>query len=375
MKKKLLAVLLSTAMVASLFVGCGSSSTATAEETKTEETTQAVAEETKTPVEDKEEAAEEKTETTEVAETTDEASAKHDYSSYKPAKTEYNLVFIPKLVHTWYEGVKTGIDEAVAELKEQGITVNYVWDAPADAVVTDQTAKLEANAATQPDGISAAIIDPSAETQVINDIIAAGINVTTFDVDAPDSNRTYYCGHSTNYQDGYDMAKVLADELGNEGQVAILSGSLSASNHIDRVQGFKDYMTENTKIEIVDEQPDNDSVEDALSITEGYLSTYPDLKGVFGCNGAAPNGACRAIKDAGKSGQVLVVGMAEDEEAAGYLKDGTMFCTLKQNVPSYGYNSVYNMMMIADGQKPIKVEDDIPADFITKDNVDDYDWN
>ncbi|MFR7390060.1 MAG: sugar ABC transporter substrate-binding protein [Blautia faecis] len=83
--------------------------------------------------------------------------------------------------------------------------------------------------------------------------------------------------------------------------VAILSGTLSASNHIERVNGFKDYITENTNIEIVDEQPDNDSVEDALSITEGYLSTYPDLKGVFGCNGAAPVGACRANQRCWKS--------------------------------------------------------------------------
>ena len=304
-----------------------------------------------------------------------DAEEDRNYSEYTPAKDEYNLVFIPKVVHTWYEGVKTGIDEAVAELEEKGVKVNYVWDAPADAVVTDQTAKMEANAATQPDGMSVALIDPSAETSVVDEIVAAGINVETFDVDAPDSSRKYYCGHSTNYEDGYEMAKVLADKLGNEGQVAILSGTLSASNHIERVNGFKDYITENTNIEIVDEQPDNDSVEDALSITEGYLSTYPDLKGVFGCNGAAPVGACRAIKDAGKAGDVLVVGMSEDEETAGYLKDGTMYCTLKQDVPSYGYNSVYNMIMIADGNEPYKVEDDIPAAFVYQENVDDYDWN
>lgn len=299
----------------------------------------------------------------------------YDYAAYKPAKEEYNLVFIPKLVHTWYEGVKTGIDEAVAELGEAGVKVNYTWDAPADAVVTDQIAKMEANAANQPDGISVAIIDPSAETAVVDELIASGIKVSTFDVDAPDSQRLFYCGHSTNYQDGYDMARLLGDKIGS-GQVAILSGSLSAQNHIDRVQGFKDCLAENYQdIEVVDEQPDNDSVEDALSITEGYLSTYPELKGIFGCNGAAPNGACRAVKDAGKSGEVVVVGMAEDQEAAGYVKDGTLYATLKQNVPAYGYISVYNMIMLADGQEPVQANSDIPADFITAENVNDFEWN
>lgn len=301
--------------------------------------------------------------------------SEYDYSDYTPAKEEYNLVFIPKLVHTWYEDVKKGIDVAVAELEEKGVKVNVVWDAPTDAIVTDQIAKMEANAAAQPDGISVAIIDPSATTAVINELVAAGIHVETFDCDAPDSDREFYCGHSTNYQDGYDMAKVMADKLGGEGQVGILSGSLSAQNHIDRVQGFKDCLAENyPNIEVVDEQPDNDSVEDALKVTEGYISTYPDLKAVFGCNGASPNGAARAIIDAGKTGDIIVVGMAEDAEAAQYVRDGAMYCTLKQKVPSYGYNSVYNMIMIADGVGPVTVNGDIPADFITIDNVDDFEW-
>ena len=301
--------------------------------------------------------------------------SEYDYSDYTPAKDTYNLVFIPKLVHTWYEDVKAGIDVAVAELAEKGVTVNYVWDAPADAVVTDQIAKMEANAATQPDGISVAIIDPSATTAVINELVASGIAVSTFDCDAPDSDRLFYCGHSTNYQDGWDMAEVMAEKLGGEGQVGILSGSLSAQNHIDRVTGFKDCLAENyPNIEVVDEQPDNDSVEDALAITEGYISTYPDLKAVFGCNGAAPNGAARAIIDAGKTEDIIVVGMAEDAEAAGYVRDGAMYCTLKQKVPSYGYNSVYNMIMIADGVGPVTVNGDIPADFITAENVDDFEW-
>ena len=301
--------------------------------------------------------------------------SEYDYSDYTPAKEEYNLVFIPKLVHTWYEDVKTGIDTAVAELEEKGVKVNVVWDAPTDAIVTDQIAKMEANASSQPDGISVAIIDPSATTAVINELVAAGIHVETFDCDAPDSDREFYCGHSTNYQDGYDMAEVMAEKLGGEGQVAILSGSLSAQNHIDRVTGFKDCLAENyPNIEVVDEQPDNDSVEEALAVTEGYISTYPDLKAVFGCNGASPNGAARAIIDAGKTDDIIVVGMAEDAEAAGYVRDGAMYCTLKQKVPSYGYNSVYNMIMIADGEGPVTVNGDIPADFITAENVDDFDW-
>ena len=70
------------------------------------------------------------------------------------AKTEYHLVFVPKLVHEWYEDVKAGIDTAVAELAKQGITVTYSWDPPTDAVVTDQIAKIEGAIATSPGSVS-----------------------------------------------------------------------------------------------------------------------------------------------------------------------------------------------------------------------------
>ena len=304
---------------------------------------------------------------------TEGTSATTGTTTSKYSKTEYKLVFIPKLVHEWYEDVKVGIDKAVAELADQGITVTYSWDPPADAIVTDQIAKLEAAAATKPDGISVAIIDPSAETAVINELIDSGINVSTFDNDAPDSKRQYYCGHSKNYEDGQQMADKLAEALGGEGEVAILAGTLSAINHQERVKGFEDRMAEAyPNIKIVDKQADNDSIETALSVTEGYLATYPTLKGIYAVNAASPIGAARAVTDAGKAGQILIAGMAENQEAMQYVKDGTILVTLKQAVSTYGYNSVFAMLEIADGRTPATVNDETPANFVDKDNVDQF---
>ena len=369
MRKKLLSTILCAVMVGTLLTGCGNNAKTASNGSGTAKSTEA--------------ATEKKAATEKVAETEKTAannSAKTvsklgfgDYSDYKPAKTSYKFVFIPKLVHEWYEDVKGGIDVAVKELEQKGVKVEYTWDAPSDAIVTEQISKVEAAAATQPDGISLAVIDAAATKPVINDLISSGIHVSTFDVDAPDSNRQYYCGHSTNYEDGYQMAQILGKKLNGEGQVGILAGSLSAANHQDRVKGFQECMKkEFPNIKIVDVQADNDSVETALSVTEGWLSTYPELKGIFGCNGASPNGAARAVKDAGKSGKIMIVGMAEDKEAMGYVAEGTILATLKQTVSAYGYNSVYNMIRIADGKEPVVVNNDLPATVVTTDNVKDF---
>ena len=64
--------------------------------------------------------------------------------------------------------------------------------------------------------------------------------------------------------------------------------------------------------------------------------------------------------------------MAENQEAMEYVKSGTILCTLKQQVPTYGYNSVFNMLLIADGKEPTVKVDEIPATYITIDNVDQF---
>lgn len=373
MKRKVLGILLCVALAASLVTGCSSStsdsssaSSSSSEESTSEESSAADSTETSADSSEDDESG--------AVSLTDEqvAEAVAMYAEYEPAKDTYNFTFIPKLVHTWYEDVRTGIETAVAELAERGITVNYTWDAPSEAVVTDQIEIMESAASNSPDGISVAIIDPSSETSIVDELISAGINVSTFDVDAPDSDRLFYCGHSTNYEDAYEMTNMVCEAIGGEGQIAILAGSLSASNHQDRVNGIQDCIADNwPNVEIVDVQADEDTIETALSVTEGYLSAYSDLKAIIGVN-AAVTGACRAVADAGLSGEVLVAGFAEDQEAMEYVEDGTLYVTLKQNVEGYGYHSVYNMILIADGEDPYVQNFELAATFVTSENVADY---
>lgn len=290
----------------------------------------------------------------------------------KPAKTEYNFVFIPKLVHPWYETVKAGIEQAVKEYAAQGITVKYTWDATATADVLAQTQKLEAAASKKPDAISIAVLDASVNGPVIDQLIADKINVCTFDTDAPNSQRLFYCGHADNKGDGAALAKALAEKIGEKGEIAILSGTLSAPNHKERVEGFKEEMKKHPNVKIVAEYPDEDSLEKAISLTENILQSHPNLVGIFGCNASNPVGAARAVIDAGKKGKITIVGMDDDPETIKYIKEGAIYATMVQNVKEIGYNSVKNMIAIADGKTPEKKEFEVGAFMVKQDSLDNY---
>lgn len=292
--------------------------------------------------------------------------------SSKPAKKEYNFVFIPKLVHPWYETVKAGIEQAVKEYADQGITIKYTWDATATADVLAQTQKLEAAASKNPDGISIAVLDASVNGPVIDELVDSGIKVSTFDTDAPSSKRLFYCGHADNKGDGAKLADALAEKIGKKGEIAILSGTLSAPNHKERVEGFKEAIKKYPDIKIVAEYPDEDSLEKAISLTENILQSHPNLVGIFGCNASNPVGAARAVVDAGKKDKVTIVGMDDDPETIKYIEEGAIYATMVQNVKEIGYNSVKNMIDIADGKVPEKKEFEVGAFMVKKDSLENY---
>ena len=192
---------------------------------------------------------------------------------------------------------------------------------------------------------------PETTAEAINAAVEAGVPVATFaSSDIEDCERSFFVGNTDNYGDGCALAEAVCEEMGGEGQIAILAGTMGAASHEERLQGFKDTIAKYPDIEIVDEQRDNDSVEKAISITEAWLQAYPDLKGILCNNMSNPVGACQAVEDAGKSGEIVIGGMDHDLRTLEYLKDGTLYVAQVQNCYDMGYKLIYDAVMTIDGE-------------------------
>lgn len=248
------------------------------------------------------------------------------------------IVFIPKVVHPWYEVVAAGATKAAEELKTEGINVEVIWDSPPQADVADHNRRIETNIGRHPDGLAVSCLDPATNVQLLGEAVKAKVNVITFDTFC--SEDFDFVGHKGDYQDGTDLANFLADKIGGEGKVGILAGSLTATNHAARVKGFKEAIAKFPKIEVVFEQPDDDSLEKAVSLTENALQANPDLKGIFGSNASNPIGAARAVKNAGKAGQIVIVGMDDLPETLQFIKDGVIAGVKAQRQWEIGYWAV-----------------------------------
>jgi ribose transport system substrate-binding protein len=294
-----------------------------------------------------------------------------NYKSAAETPSDLYFVYVPKLVHPWYEDVRIGIEQARTELAAQGINVTVDWDAPQQADVLEQTERIEAAIAKRPDVLAISCLDPDAGRPLISEAVANGIPVVGFDTPCTDAELTSFVGHADTTDDGRLMARQLAEAIGGEGEVAMLIGSPGAVNHQQRVNGFREEIANYPGITIVAEEADNDDLERAVNLTSSLLQAHPNLRGVFGANASAPIGAARAIVEAGKQGEVLVVGMDDLPETIEFIRDGSILATSVQNVQDIGYWSLLYMVGIAEG-RTVPTLHETGSFPVTAENVDNY---
>ncbi len=62
--------------------------------------------------------------------------------SYKPQKTDYNFYFTYKIVHSWWDAVALGMEDAVRQFEEKGIHITYDYRAPNEMSANDQVQRI-----------------------------------------------------------------------------------------------------------------------------------------------------------------------------------------------------------------------------------------
>ena len=269
----------------------------------------------------------------EVADTTEEVAGEE---AAPPSEQLY--VFLPKsLDNPYWDDCRKGMEDLAAEL---GVQAEFLGPDTGDAA--KQVAIFESVLARNPAGIAVSPNDPETVTAVIAQATAQGIPVFAWDADAPNSERLAYVG-TNNVEAGKVAGEELANAIGGAGQVAIIHGSLTAQNAIERVDGFMQALENYPDIEVVATEPTDDSPATALSKSESLLQAYPDLKAFYGVTGVGVPGAAGAVKQADKCGEVVVVGFDVVPQGIEAMRDGCAQVLISQR--PYGMTQQTLQMM------------------------------
>ena len=186
------------------------------------------------------------------------------------AKSSTNPVFL---------SARRGAETAAKDLSGRtGVPIEIMWLTP-----PQEDGQIQAQRVAQAvnEGANAVLIscsDAGKVTGAINDAVARGVPVMTFDSDAAQSKRFSYYGVDDR-QLGEDVMEELAKLLGGKGRVAILAGNQNAPNLRRRVEGVKAEAAKHHGIQIIGTFYHAETPQDAAAEVIRVNNAYPDIKG------------------------------------------------------------------------------------------------
>nr|WP_309692828.1 sugar ABC transporter substrate-binding protein [Armatimonas sp.] len=159
----------------------------------------------------------------------------------------------------------------------------------------------------------------------------------------------------------------LATKLKAGDKVAILEGAPTAFNAQQRKAGFEDAIKQ-AGLVIADSQSANWETDQASKIAAAMLTAHPDIKALLCANDSMALGAVAAVKAAGKTGQVLIVGFDNIGAIQALIKSGSVLCTVDQHgdqLAAFGID--YALEMLA--KKATPVDKETPVDLVTTETL------
>ncbi|MBN2592006.1 MAG: sugar ABC transporter substrate-binding protein [Sedimentisphaerales bacterium] len=155
----------------------------------------------------------------------------------------------------------------------------------------------------------------------------------------------------------------LASKLKPGDKVAIIEGVPNAFNGIQRKLGFEDAMKA-AGMNIVSSQSGYWETSKAEPIVSALITEYADLKAVLCANDSMALGAIAAIKAAGKSDDVLVIGFDNITAVQRLLKEGKILCTVDQHADKLALFGIEYALEMLEG-KGTPSDKETPVDLIT----------
>ena len=278
------------------------------------------------------------------------------------------LAFVTNNTSDFWTIARKGTEKADTEFDD--VTVEF--KIPSEGTAADQKRVLDDLNSTGVDGIAVSPVDPTNQTEYINELAKKTL-VITQDSDAPKSDRAVYVG-TNNVDAGKQAGKLIKEALPNGGKIVLFVGKSDAQNAKERADGIREAL-KGSNVEILDTRTDDTDQTRAKANAADTLVKYPDVAamvGLWSYNGPA---ILNAVKEAGKVGKVQIICFDEDDATLAGVKEGAIFGTVVQQPFEFGYQAIKLMRSILNGDKsgiPETKQIFVPTLEIKKDNVEEF---
>jgi ABC-type sugar transport system substrate-binding protein len=313
-----------------------------------------------------------------------------DSTATKPSggAKKLTVALLPKSKgNAYFISCKKGAEHAARDLG-----IDLLFDGPTDPDPARQNEIVENWITLGVDAIAAACENRDGISTALRKARAKGIKVITYDADSLSDAREFFVNQATPQDIGYILMDEAARLCNTQGEFAVITGSLTAANQSE----WRRYVEERRaafypNMTMAALRPCDDLKDKAQSEATALLAAYPNLKLFLSTTSLGVPGAAEAVKQAGKAGQVKVIGLGLPNENRRYVKGGVTDSVILWKTEDLGYLAIQAACAVARGTlKPgdktfkagalgeFQVEGDnimLGKPFIfNKDNIDQFDF-
>ena len=245
----------------------------------------------------------------------------------------------------YFMSCRPGAEEAAKELG-----VDLIWDGPTGLDAAKQNEVVEGWITRGVDAIAVAVANSPGISTVLRKARARGIKVVTYDADAAEDARDYFINQATPEGIGYTLVDEGARLLGGKGELAIITGPLSAANQ----NAWMDFMRKRVaekypEMKVAAMRPSDDDRDKAFVETQTILKVYPKVRLIVAISAPAVPGSAEAVRQSGRK-DVFVIGLSLPNLCKRYVHEGVVQAVVLWNTRDLGYLTVTAAALLVEGR-------------------------
>ncbi|MET0673695.1 MAG: rhamnose ABC transporter substrate-binding protein [Microbacterium pygmaeum] len=258
-----------------------------------------------------------------------------------------SITMLPKNLGNPYFDTSTGGAEEATE--EFGGTFEEVG--PSEASPTSQVQYIQTAAQQGAGGLIVSANDPEALCDALDEARSAGVKVVTFDSDTNPECRDLFINQATSEGIAKVQVDLIAEQIGDAGQIAVLSASANATNQNAWIEMMKEELAaSHPDIELVEVVYGDDDDQTSFDKTAALLQTYPELKGIVSPTTVGIAAAARYLSTSEYKGKVALTGLGTPNQMREYVEDGTVTAFALWNPADLGYLAAFATQALITGE-------------------------
>jgi simple sugar transport system substrate-binding protein len=291
-----------------------------------------------------------------------------------PSTPKWKFVFVCHVTtNSFFTPTQYGAQDACALLN-----CEFQWTGSKDSIVAEMVNATKTAISAKADGIALAVVDKNAFNAPVDQALAAGIPVVSYNADGakddPGTNRLAYIGQGL-YDSGFQLGqRALASGLAS-GDVVGFIATPGALNIQPRIDGASDALRQSGKPLKFTAVGTNADVTKGLSIIDAYAQGHPNLAGMLAVDAGSTQAVGQVVQKYKMRDKGLKVAGGFDlvPETLQAIKGGSLDYTIDQQPYLQGFLPVlYLYLYKLSGGLVFPSETNTGLLFVTKDSVDPY---